>query len=176
MTSSVTRPTRRTLVKGAAWSVPVVAVAGTAPAFAASQEVWFENLQSACKLPGASCEKETGATKGYAIALRLCSNVRSDVSIAFGDASVSLEGAPATGGWDVTPDPLSINYDETLPVPQCNIVVIAIEGEPNSANVSISGTIPFSWTSSSGLSGSGTIVFSASATPPCEDCAPAAAL
>lgn len=30
------RPTRRTLVRGAAWSVPIVAVAATAPAFAAS--------------------------------------------------------------------------------------------------------------------------------------------
>ena len=30
------RPTRRTLVRGAAWSVPVVAIAATAPAFAAS--------------------------------------------------------------------------------------------------------------------------------------------
>ena len=30
------RPTRRTLVRGAAWSVPVVALAATAPAFAAS--------------------------------------------------------------------------------------------------------------------------------------------
>ena len=30
------RPTRRSIVRGAAWSVPVVAVAATAPAFAAS--------------------------------------------------------------------------------------------------------------------------------------------
>ena len=30
------RPTRRTLVRGAAWSIPVVALAATAPAFAAS--------------------------------------------------------------------------------------------------------------------------------------------
>ncbi|GAA5161887.1 hypothetical protein [Ornithinimicrobium tianjinense] len=176
MTSSVTRPTRRTLVKGAAWSVPVVAVAGAAPAFAASQEVWFENLQSACKLPGASCEKDRGVTKGYAIALRLCSNVRSDVLISFADATVSLGGAPATTGWDVQPDPLPINYDETLPVPQCDVVVISVEGEPNSANVSISGVIPFTWTSSSGLSGSGIVNFSAASTPPCENCTPAAAL
>jgi hypothetical protein len=31
-----TRPTRRTIARGAAWSVPVVAVAAAAPAFAAS--------------------------------------------------------------------------------------------------------------------------------------------
>ena len=35
-TMSAARPTRRTLVRGAAWSVPVVALAATAPAFAAS--------------------------------------------------------------------------------------------------------------------------------------------
>jgi len=35
-TMSAARPTRRTLVRGAAWSVPVVAIAATAPAFAAS--------------------------------------------------------------------------------------------------------------------------------------------
>ena len=33
---SAARPTRRAMVRGAAWSVPVVAIAATAPAFAAS--------------------------------------------------------------------------------------------------------------------------------------------
>lgn len=36
MTSTPLRPTRRTLVRGAAWSVPVISVAAAAPAFAAS--------------------------------------------------------------------------------------------------------------------------------------------
>ncbi|PUA81542.1 hypothetical protein [Nocardioides currus] len=36
MTSTQIRPTRRTLVRGAAWSVPVVSIAAAAPAFAAS--------------------------------------------------------------------------------------------------------------------------------------------
>ncbi len=36
MTATLVRPTRRTLVRGAAWSVPVVALAAAAPAFAAS--------------------------------------------------------------------------------------------------------------------------------------------
>ena len=48
-------PSRRTLVKGAAWSVPVVAVAGAAPAIAASpfEVIDWEN-SSACKIPGNS--------------------------------------------------------------------------------------------------------------------------
>lgn len=36
MTTTLARPTRRTLVRGAAWSVPVVALATAAPTFAAS--------------------------------------------------------------------------------------------------------------------------------------------
>lgn len=36
MTNTLARPTRRTLVRGAAWSVPVVSLAAAAPAFAAS--------------------------------------------------------------------------------------------------------------------------------------------
>ncbi len=36
MTETLARPTRRTLVRGAAWSVPVVSLAAMAPAFAAS--------------------------------------------------------------------------------------------------------------------------------------------
>ena len=36
MTITTARPTRRTLVRGAAWSVPVVSIAAAAPAFAAS--------------------------------------------------------------------------------------------------------------------------------------------
>lgn len=36
MTITTARPTRRTLVRGAAWSVPVISVAAVAPAFAAS--------------------------------------------------------------------------------------------------------------------------------------------
>lgn len=36
MTSTQLRPTRRTLVRGAAWSVPAISIAAAAPAFAAS--------------------------------------------------------------------------------------------------------------------------------------------
>ncbi len=38
MTGTLVRPTRRTLVRSAAWSVPVVSLAATAPAFAASKK------------------------------------------------------------------------------------------------------------------------------------------
>lgn len=38
MTITTARPTRRTLVRGAAWSVPAISIAAAAPAFAASTD------------------------------------------------------------------------------------------------------------------------------------------
>lgn len=159
--------TRRTLVKGAAWSVPVVAVAGAAPAMAASQDVTFDNLGQACKLPGASCQKEVGVTKGYAVALRFCTNVRGTVTVDFGTATGTLCGEEKT--WSVGPDPLVIAGSDDGSQ-RCEILNLGLEGEPDSRNCEISGSIPFTWTSSNGLSGSGTIFFSAPATPPCDNC------
>jgi len=55
-TGSGLRPSRRTVVKGAAWAVPAVAVAASTPASASSPEepeINFE-LSSLCKLPGQS--------------------------------------------------------------------------------------------------------------------------
>jgi len=52
--------TRRSVVRGAAWTVPVVAVATAAPAFAASSLVCTPTAE--CKLPG-----EGSNTKDYAI-------------------------------------------------------------------------------------------------------------
>lgn len=49
------RPARRTIVKGAAWAVPAVAVASATPAFAASPpEIIDWDASSACKIPGNS--------------------------------------------------------------------------------------------------------------------------
>ena len=43
--------TRRTIVRGTAWTVPVIALAATAPAFATSQPIC--NVTAECKEPGA---------------------------------------------------------------------------------------------------------------------------
>lgn len=165
-------PSRRTLVKGAAWSVPVVAVAGAAPAFAASQEVWFNNLGIACKLPGASCESETGVKKGYVVAMQVCTNVRSTVTVDFGSAVGTLCGTEQT--WNVSPDPLIVQPATEQNPTNCETVYLALDGEPNSQNCPISGSAPFTWSSESGLSGSGVMTFSAAATPPCDNCRPPA--
>lgn len=45
-------PTRRTLVKGAAWSVPVISIVAAAPAFAASPEPVITTGPKTSKCPG----------------------------------------------------------------------------------------------------------------------------
>lgn len=55
------KPDRRTVVRGVAWTVPVVAVSATAPAFATSPTPPNFGKLTACKIPGASGD----LTKGY---------------------------------------------------------------------------------------------------------------
>lgn len=59
-----TSPSRRSVVKGAAWAVPAVVVAGAAPAVAASKGP-LEFTGKACKLPG----NATDIFKGYVFEL-----------------------------------------------------------------------------------------------------------
>ena len=54
--------TRRTVTKAMAWAVPVVAVAASVPAYAASSQILVAS-GAACKLPGSSA----GLFKGYAL-------------------------------------------------------------------------------------------------------------
>lgn len=54
------RPNRRTVVRGAAWTVPVVAVAASAPAFATSPTPPDFGKLTACKLPGQSTDTPFG--------------------------------------------------------------------------------------------------------------------
>lgn len=58
---------RRTVVQGAAWTVPVIAIAATAPAFAASQSIDCSPTAE-CKLPG-----EGSNTKDYVVRLNCTS-------------------------------------------------------------------------------------------------------
>lgn len=61
------RPARRTIVKGAAWAIPAVAVASAAPAHAASApEIIDWSSSSACKIPGNS-HGDLCYDKGYVL-------------------------------------------------------------------------------------------------------------
>lgn len=156
---------RRTVVKGAAWAVPAITVASAVPAVAASGTVTFNNLNTACKLPGASCEPDTGVEKGYVVAMEVCNTVTGDpgtITVTF-PATVTglLCGVSAT--WAIVPNPLVLTQSG------CSVVYLSLGGEPNSSNCAISGSTTFTWEAANGLSGSGTLDFSAAATPPCSE-------
>ena len=80
-----TQFSRRTLARGVAWSVPVVAVATAAPAFAVSRVPPRPVFLGACKFPGNSCRK---AEKGYAFAFQV-TNLDAR-TLAFCSASLSI--------------------------------------------------------------------------------------
>ena len=170
---SETRPgiSRRTLVKGTAWAVPAVAVASAAPAMAASGTVTFNNLSSACKLPGGSCEGQTGVKKGYVVAMQVCNTVTGNpgnVTVTFTEP-VNGTLCGTSKEWSIKPNPLVLTQSG------CTTVYLALAGEPDSANCAISGSTSFTWSAVNGLTGSGTLNFSAPATPPCDNCQPPAA-
>lgn len=98
MTSTQLRPTRRTLVRGAAWSVPVISIAAAAPAFAASPCVtdftyaldWGNTAKTTYSPPTGS-----GATKvGTASALAPTGSGAAAVGVTFTSTySASGQGA-----------------------------------------------------------------------------------
>jgi len=67
---------RRTVAKGAAWSVPVIAVGAAAPAYAVSGGI-FQLNGNGCKLPGNS----NSTFKGYAFKLSAVNNTNADITI-----------------------------------------------------------------------------------------------
>ena len=73
---------RRTVVRGAAWTVPVVAVATTAPAFAVSKSC---RPYAECKKPGSSQDKD----KTY-IVNSACGAADNNIK------SVTVDGKPTT--------------------------------------------------------------------------------
>ncbi len=61
------RPSRRTVVRGAAWATPVVLVAAAAPTVAASVTVALQITGDGCKLPGSSNDLVKGYVFGISI-------------------------------------------------------------------------------------------------------------
>lgn len=77
-------PSRRSVVKGAAWAVPAVVVAGAAPTVAASVPPVFPDLPqgSACKLPGNSISTSYGCwNKGYVLFVNFVNTFNTPVSV-----------------------------------------------------------------------------------------------
>ena len=154
---------RRTVTKGIAWSVPAVALASAAPAFAASPIVTVDPAYNACKLPGGSCSIK----KGYAMVLPICVTADDSVTFTFSNVTMTLgNGTPQSASIQ----PVTLNENG------CHDVPIYISGEPNSQNVSISISGTYTWTTTEAdgtpHSGSGTLTGSSPDSPPCTDCDP----
>jgi hypothetical protein len=86
MTNTLARPTRRTLVRGAAWSVPVVSIAAAAPAFAASGT-------SSLTAGGAAVKWGTGPVKHVSWDLILTNG-----AVAIDTVSITFTYTPNGGG------------------------------------------------------------------------------
>ncbi len=156
---------RRTLAKGAAWSVPAVAVAAAAPAMAASALVTVSEAGDACKLPGNSCSN-AGYNKGYLQPLTICNNSTVSVTVTITEpATLTFNGNSTV----FTPVPASF----TVAPGGCQNVTLNLNLQDNSQNSSITGTL--NWTAIGGsLSVSGSTAINTASTPPCVDCAPPA--
>ena len=85
MTNTLARPTRRTLVRGAAWSVPVVSIAAAAPAFAASG--------TSSLTGGAAVKWGNGSTKHVSWDLTLTNG-----AVAIDSVSITFTYTPNGGG------------------------------------------------------------------------------
>lgn len=157
------------MAKGAAWSVPAVAVAAAAPAYAKSGIVTVSEAGPACKLPGNSCGNQ-GWSKGYLQPLQICNAGNTAVTVTIKTpAYLTINGTQEV----FTPVPSSF----TIPAPVapqtrvCQTVTLNINLQDNSQNSSISGTIYWTFTAGT-VTGEGSTEINTAATPPCVNCAP----
>lgn len=174
MTSSVTRPTRRTLVKGAAWSVPVVAMAGAAPAFAASGNPPTVAVGGACKLPGNSCGNVF--VKGYVFDVTITNvsdkpiYIYNNITFTENNPDIDLffqAAVDATTG-DVLTFPVLLQPGQSL------AIVLNAGENGNSANQSLAGTMSVPWGHTPDPAGDTehvpvVVPFSFAATPPVQN-------
>jgi len=102
---------RRTVMKGAAWSVPVVLVASAAPAIASSRPIEISGVASSCKHPGGSGSFE----KAYHIKFTFKNTSNEPITF-------TLPGLVPTTQGDVTSNPAFLGP----PVTAGNPIVITI--------------------------------------------------
>lgn len=86
---------RRTLVRGAAWSIPVVVIAAQAPAFAASHDAPTVGSFSVCKQPGGP---NAVNCQGYRITVSL--SVQPGKTWTIDLTQVNINGANLLGSTD----------------------------------------------------------------------------
>ncbi len=154
---------RRTLVAGTAWAVPVVAVASAAPAFAQSPcslNVTFIT-NSACKWPGNSCSSHP---KGYSFCFNVTDTCPCDVKL----HCASIPVVTKTGGG--TTPVLECFADQTIAAGTGSFCLFFPSS--NSANQTFDVAFDFTFTtldcSEPQYSGGGAGTASVTGTPP--DC------
>lgn len=133
---------RRTLAKGAGWSVPTVALASAAPALASSlQTPPTFKLNGYCKSPGKSCKT---FPKGYEFRFTVCNN--SPVPIWIHGVSYTTVGTNLT----------LIHASPSLPIAldanECRNVAFRADSS-NSANQEFDFTMTIIWNHSSSPTG-----------------------
>ncbi len=151
---------RRTVTRGMAWTVPAVAVATAAPAFATASGSVNLGFLGACKLPGASCEGEVFIKKGYIFKFKITTTL---------NCSTTLSNFVITTEYpDGSPGP-ELDY-EASPTVENNTILLAGFQSSDSANQGFDVFITFNFTDCDGDLGSGTASFTVPATPPCFEC------
>ena len=137
---------RRTVAKAMAWSVPAVALAVPAPAYAASGQPPTVLVGEACKLPGASaqgCEElfdglpGLDPTKAFAIPLLVCNETSKDIVLK-PSISITSSGLPfqVVG---INPD-----YCTAIEPGDC-VKVIVYANSNNSQNQSVTLDLTVPW-------------------------------
>lgn len=128
---------RRTLAAGAAWSVPVIAVASAAPAYALSGAKPTATFVGACKWPGNSCSAHK---KSYSFVFDIKNNsdypiyvCSPTVTVTSGDSVTWTHQPPASGCYG------PIASGATVRVP------FFFEYSGNSANLVFTADVKFSW-------------------------------
>ena len=117
---------RRTVVKGAAWAVPAVAVAAAAPALAASPKcLTAQFLGDSCKQPG------SGNNFGYRLEICFTNNCATSVTLDVTQVAANT-GNPVVLA--VSQDPITIAPGATVCLP--NDVLYCSNSSANFINVS----------------------------------------
>ncbi|MCT1458287.1 hypothetical protein M3G03_01795 [Aestuariimicrobium sp. p3-SID1156] len=98
MSNTTSGLSRRTLAKGAAWSVPVVAVAGAAPAYASSPTKPVIEVSvvpgSGYKQPGNKCKP---IFKGYRVSFNLKNTGNTQATLTLTGVDATADGQDITG-------------------------------------------------------------------------------
>ena len=140
---------RRTVAKAMAWSVPAVALAVPAPAYAASGGPPSIVVGDACKLPGNSCGNVF--VKGYIFDVTITNNSGKDIylydqagfEILISDTNPEITLFFQAAIDATTGDVISFPY--LLPAGDSIAIILNAGENGNSANQSLTGSISIPW-------------------------------